>query len=249
MRTPLAALLTLAALVLVTPITARAAAIDEITTANQKGQVVFLVLTQTGTRNVEAARSAAKEAQKQVKGSVVVELNRSDATQAAAVKRYRLQAAPTPLVLVIASNGVAVGASRAGKGAVARLVKLVPTPKKADVMQAFEQKQIAIIVFSKTTMPERGPLFENLSAVSREMKDKIRLVLVDIDDASERKFVDEWAVPMASRRPTVAVVNPKGQPLGRLVGAPTAAEIIKTCKKRAACCTDPTCKGCKDKAK
>lgn len=227
------------------PLVAGAGTIDDIATANEKGQVVFLVLTQSGASNVEAARTAAKEAQKQVEGSTVLELDRSDASQASAVSRYKLQAAPVPIVLVIAQNGTAVGASRPGQGAVDRLVDMVPTPKKADHMQAIEQRQTSIIVFSRPTMQERSALFENLSAVTREMKDKVRLVLVDLDDTAEKKFIDEWEVPMKSVRPTVAVVNAKGQALGRLVGLQTADEIIKTCKKRAPCCSDPNCKGCK----
>ena len=45
--------------------------------------------------------------------------------------------------------------------------------------------------------------------------------------------------------PTNAVVNAKGQPLGRMVGLQSADVIMKTCKKRAPCCSDPNCKGCK----
>jgi hypothetical protein len=244
MRIAVTLVASLAAVLAIAPV-ADAGAMDDIATANQKGQVVFLVVTQAGARNLEAARSAANEAQKQVKGSAVVELDRADASQAAAVKRYKLQAAPVPVVLVIAPNGVAAGASLPGKGATKRLVDLVPTPKKADHIQAIEQRQTSIIVFSRPTMQEQSKLFENLSAVTREMKDKVRLVLVDLDDVAEKNFITEWDVPMKSVRPTIAVVNAKGQPLGRMVGLQSADEIIKTCKQRAPCCSDPNCKGCK----
>ena len=241
MRTLLVIAIALTALV---PSGAQASAMDDIQTANQGGQLVFLVVTETGARNIEVARSAAKAAQQRVEGSTVVELNRSDATQADAVRRYKLQATPLPLILVIAPNGVAVGASRPGEGAADRLVSLVPTPKKADMMQAFEQRQTALLVFSRAKMPEQSQLFQNLSAVTREMKDKVRFVLIDLDDEAETKFIEEWKVPMESVRPSILVLNSKGQALGRLVGAPTAKKLIETCKKRAPCCSDPKCKGC-----
>ncbi|MDJ0973654.1 MAG: hypothetical protein QNJ98_04280 [Planctomycetota bacterium] len=229
------------------PVQAKASASEAIASANKAGQVVFLVLTDGSAKNVDAARTAANEAQKQVKASTVVELDRSQAANAAIVKRYKLQAAPVPLVLVIAQNGVAVGASRADKGATERLVKMVPTPKKADMMLAFEQRKTAIVVFYRPKMVERSALFENLTEAMRTLKDKAQLVLVDFDDKAERKFIDEWEVPMKSVRPTIMIMNPKGQPLGRLVGTQTALKIVETASKKAPCCDDPSCAGCSDK--
>lgn len=244
MRTACIASIALAAfLIAPTPATASTTASEALATANKAGQVVFLVLTDASAQDTAAARTAAAEAQRQVRSSTVVEVDRGDAANAALIKRYRLQAAPVPLVLVIAQNGVAVGASRPGKGDVERLVKMVPTPKKADMMLAFEQRKTAIVVFSRPNMTERSALFENLTEVTRTMKDKAQLVLVDLDDKAERKFIDEWEVPMKSVRPTIVVMNAKGQPLGRLVGLQTAMQIVETCSKKAACCDDPSC-GC-----
>ncbi len=236
-----------AVVLLAVPSRAQASASDDIQTANKAGQVVFLVVTDAAAKNIEAARTSAREAQKRVKLSTVVELNRSKREHAAAVKRYRLQSAPLPLILVIAQNGVAVGASRAGKGSIERLVSLVPTPKKADMILAFEMRKTAVVVFSRPKMKEQSPLFQNLTTVTREMKDKVHLVLVNLDDKAEKKFIDEWKIPMASLRPTIVVMNAKGQTLDRLVGLQTAEKIVQTCKKRAPCCDDPGCKGCEDK--
>ena len=58
---------------------------------------------------------------------------------------------------------------------------------------------------------------------------------------------DEWEVPMKSVRPTIVVMNAKGQPLDRMVGLQPAMKIVEACSKKAPCCDDPSCAGCGDK--
>jgi len=240
-------ILALAAFVLVgtvAPSSGSAAAMDDITAANAAGKTVFLVLTDAAGRNLQAARDAAKAAKLRTPDSLVIELNRSDPAQAAAVRKYRVAGAPVPLVLVIASNGVAAGGSLVKKGAVERLVSLVPTPAKAEYLKVLSQRRTAIVVFSHAKMRLQSPLFEEISAVVRETKGKVVPVLVDVTDKREQPFLAEWKIDVRSDKPTVIVMNPKGQTLGRLAGAPKAATLIATAKKKP-CCDDAGCKGCK----
>lgn len=241
---PLFVILSVALVVGFSPSVGSAAAIEDITAANAKGQVVFLVLTDAAAKNLPAARETARNAQKRTPNSMIVECNRSDPAQAAAVKKYRVAGAPVPLVMVIASNGVAVGGSLVKKGAVARLTKLVPTPAKAEYLKVLSQRQTAVVVFSHAKMPQQSPLFEQLSGIVQQGKGKVAYVLVDMADKREQKFITEWKVDMRSKAPTVIVMNPKGQTLGRLTGAPTTAKILEISSKRP-CCADAGCKGCK----
>ena len=240
------AVLSLALVFGAAPRASHAAAMDDISTANQSGKIVFLVLTDAAGKNLEAARNAAKAAQARTPDSVVVEMNRSDPAQAEAVKKYRVKSAPVPLVLVIGQNGTAAGASLVKKGAVERLVKLTPTPGKSEYLRVLEQKQTAVVIFSHKKMPKQSPLFENVSKVVQETKGKVAPVLIDVTDPKEKKLMTEWDIDTKSAEPTVVVMNPKGQTLGRMSGAPTAAQIIETSKKKP-CCGNPACKGCRNK--
>lgn len=221
---------------------ASAAALEDITAANKAGKTVFLVVTDAAGRNLQAARDAAKAAQQRTPNSTVIELNRSDPSQAAAVKGYRVAGAPVPIVLVIASNGVAAGGSLVKKGAVERLVSLVPTPGKAEYLKVLSQKKTAIVVFSHAKMPLQSPLFEQISTVVQQTKGKVVPVLVDVTSKSEQPFLKEWKINARSTTPTVVMMNPKGQTLGRMTGAPTAQQMMETSKKRP-CCGDPACQG------
>ena len=229
---------------LAAPAVGSAAAIDEIRTANKAGKTVFLIVTDAAGKDLAAARTAAAEAQKRTPESVVLEVNRSDPAQAEAVRGYRVAGAPVPLVMVIASNGVAAGASLVKKGAVDRLVKLVPTPAKAEYLKVLSQRQTAVVIFSHAKMPKQSAVFENVSKVVEQTKGKVSPVLVDVTAAAERKFLTEWKIDPKATEPTIVVMNAKGLTLGRLTGAPTAAELIEVTKKKP-CCGNPGCSGCK----
>ena len=171
-------------------------------------------------------------------------LNRSDPQQVSAVKHYRLTAAPVPLVLVVAQNGIAVGGARLVENAVDRLVSLVPTKAKAEYLRVLNSRHVALVVFSRKTMPLQSPLFTEISKAVRTTKGRVEPVLVDMNDKSEARFMKEWEVDPKAEKPTIIMMNPKGQPLGRMMGAPRAAQLVATSKKRP-CCNNPNCKGCK----
>jgi hypothetical protein len=213
-------------------------ALASVATANGAGRPVFLVVAD-GTPP-EAARATARQAQLAVPDAVVVELDRADPRQADAVARFRVAAAPVPMLLVVATNGVPTGAARPGPGAAERLASLVPSKAKAEYLRQLSEQRVAVVMFTRADMPERSPLFEAASAALRSPSAKIGLVPVDLADPGEQRFLDEWKVDRAMARPLTVLVNPKGMGLGRLEGAPTAEQILQTAAKKP-CCADPTC--------
>lgn len=228
---------------LAAPADGSAAALEDITAANKAGKTVFLVVTDAAGKNLDAARHVANQASQKTPDSVVLELNRSDPAQAPAVQGYRVAGAPVPLVMVIAPNGVAAGASLVKKGALERLLKLVPTPAKAEYLKVLSQKQTAIIIFSHAKMPKQSPLFREVSTVVTQANGKVNTVLVDTTARAEQKFLAEWKIDPKATEPTVVVMSPKGQTLGRLTGAPSAKVLLETTTKKP-CCGNPACKGC-----
>ena len=240
---PLAAL-ALGLALLAAPADGSAAAMDDITTHTKAGKTVFLVVTDAAAKNLAAARDVAGQASKQTPDSAVVELNRSDPAQAAAVKAYRVAGAPVPLVMVIAPNGVAAGASLVKRGALERLIGLVPTPGKAEYLKVLSQRQTAIVIFSHAKMAQQSDVFTAASKVVTATKGKVSTVVVDVTSQAEQKFLREWKVDPKSTQPTVVVMNAKGLTLGRHQGAPTAEQLLATTQKKP-CCGDPSCSGCK----
>lgn len=231
-------------LIMASHVPARAGALADVTKHNTQGRTVFLVLTDAAASDLETARAVAQGAAKRTPESAVVELNRSDPAQRDAVARFRVAAAPVPLVLCVASNGFGVGAVRPGtKGAVDRLVGMVPSPAKAEYLRVLSEKRVAAVVFSRSSMREQSPLFEEITKTVKDPKSKMTSVLVDLDDEKERDWIAQWKLdPKKVVRPLVIFVNPKGQILGRLEGAPTAAQMVAMSNKVVRGCQDPNCK-------
>jgi hypothetical protein len=218
-------------------------AVTEISAANAAGKTVFLVVTDGG-QGREAARQAADAAAALVPGTAVLELDRKDPAQEKAVTGYRLAAAPVPLVLVVATNGVAVGGQRPGDGAAAKLVALIPTPKKAEYLKHLAEGRTALLAFTHAQQAEREGLWSGANEAVRLLEGKAALVLIDTTDGAEKRFLEQMKVPADAAKPVLIVMNAKAQVLGRLEGAQPAAKIVETAKKKAPCCSDPGCKGC-----
>lgn len=220
-----------------------ATVLQSVATANAAGRPVFLVVSDGSGANADAARASVRQAQLSVPSAVAVELDRTDPRQADAVAKFRLAAAPVPIVIVVASNGVPTGAAKPGDGSAARLASLVPSKAKADYLKQLSDQRIAVVLFTRANMTERSSLFEAASAALQQLPSKIALVTVDLDDVGEERFCSDLKVDRASARPVTVVVSPKGQVLGRFDGAATTAQITKAAGKKS-CCDDPNCKDC-----
>lgn len=242
-------LLTIAAVLCLTlaVVPADASVMEEIKTHNNNGKTVFVVLTDSKAQGLDTARRVAKAAQERVAKSEIVVLNRDDIANRAAVAQYRVAGAPVPLVLVVASNGLPVGAAKPmAPGASERLVGLVPSPAKAKYLKILSQRQVAMVVFSRRTMEEQSPLFEQITAFGRMPKIGTGTVLVNLDDNAEAAWIKQWKMdPKTIKRPLLIFVNPKGQVIGQLEGAPSAQKMQEMASKKAdGCgCGNPKCKG------
>ena len=219
----------------------QATALASTAAANAAGRSVFLIVTDGPGAGLDTARATARAAQIAVPSAVVVELDRRDPAQSEGVAKFRVAAAPVPLVIVVATNGVGVGAAKPGEGAAERLAGMVPSKAKADYLHQLSQKRVAIVLISRASMQERSALFEQASVALKTLVGKASLVLVDLDDPAEARFIAELNADPASARPVVQVINPKGQVLERFTGVPTADQMVKAVSKKH-CCSDPNCK-------
>ena len=112
----------------------------DIEKANNKGKTVFLVVTEPGVTGVEKAVSIAKQANKKVTKSTVIEMNRADSTNSQLVKKYRLAGAQLPLILVVASNGVAAGGLTVDQATPESLLKMIPKNFQKQRLSSFQSR-------------------------------------------------------------------------------------------------------------
>lgn len=221
-----------------------APAAADVHAANAAGKAVFLVVTDGG-QGREEARRVAEAAAALAPSTTVLELDRQDPARARAVEAFRIAGAPVPLVLVVASNGVPVGAQRPADGAAARLVALLPSPSKAAWLKHASEGRVTLLAFTHAGMAGRAPAWTAANEAVRRLEGRAGLVLVDTQEAAEARFLAQMKVKADAAAPVVLVLNAKAQVLGRLEGeAVTADALVKAASAKAPCCGDPGCAGC-----
>jgi len=214
-------------------------------TAAKAGRPVFVVVTEGEGKLTDLARKVSAEAAKLANDAGVVELERGNTANAALVKRLRLESVPLPLILVIASNGVAAGAAVPNAVTAAQLAKMVPSPAKAAFLKAIDEgKPVFVVIAAEVTSGRRDALGA-CDAAQKLLDGKSVTVVVDLADARESGFREELKVPATLKAPLTVVFNAKGLRVATYQAPPAATELVGASKKTAAesgCCPGGKCK-------
>jgi len=209
---------------------------EELEKAASKGKTVFLVVTEPTVNGTEAARELARTAGKQVKNSTVIELNRIDQANAALVTKYRLTAAPVPLILVIARNGAIAGGLPAASVTSEQLVKMAPTAKKAEVLKAVQDGQSVLITAASKGMLMETSVSSACATACGQMQGKCTSIKINLDDDDELPFLNELKINPQSREPVTVVINAQGQVTGSFAGGVEVGNLVQAATKKAGGC-------------
>jgi len=219
---------------------------DKLSQASANGQSVFLVVTENGAADVDKAMNVARQASSAVDHSTVMELNRSDASNSELVAKWGISAAPLPLILVIAQNGVLAGGLLLQQATPANLASLVPSPKKAEVIKTLSEGKSVFLVVSSKTMTEKSDIVNTCQQACIEMEQNAKIIEIDLNDPKEKDFLTSLKIPSNITKPQTYVLNSKGQVTGTFDGAVNAQNLVATAKKVAktgGCCPGGSSKG------
>lgn len=215
---------------------------SEIAAATGAGKPVFLVVTQANARGTERAMQIAQQAQGMAPEAAVVVLDRGDEENQELVKRYGLLAAPVPLILVIASNGVVAGGALLRNATPEALVRTIPTPKKAEMLLHLSQKLPVFVVVSNKTMVEpRSAVYQACTEAVRRLEGKAATVVVDMDDKAEQAWLKELNIGEREALPVTIVYNAKAQKTKVFRKVMTADELVQAVRAKVSCCPGGSC--------
>lgn len=204
------------------------------------GKVAFVLVYDATAGQLEQAREMTSEAVKRVPGSVTIEVNRGDAVNTDFVTKYKLGTAPVPLILVSSSAGVITGGVVAAQANVERLVKLVPSPKKAEIIKALSSGNAVFITASRKGMATTATVNNACAVACQQMAGKSVQVNVDMDDPEEVGFLNEMRVDLRSQEPVTLVANPQGQIAGMYTGAMQVSDLVTAATKKVGGCCPST---------
>ena len=228
------------------PFTAFATTSERLQLAADEGNVVFVLVTEPSVIGMDQARQTIQGALNQIPGSVMIESNRADVANSPFVQQYKLSAAPVPLILVFASNGVMAGGNVASRLTAQQLVAMVPSPKKAEVLKAIQSGQAVYLAASRSGMASTPFVAKGCAAACSQMQGKCVFVEVNMDDPVEKVFLNQLKVNTQATEPVTVVINAKGQITGSYTGMVEVENLIASATKVVAsgCCPPGSGKSC-----
>ncbi len=187
---------------------------EELNNAKKAKKTVFLIVTEKGLA-VEKALNVTKEAIKREKNSIIITMIRDDEANADLVNKFGLAGAPLPIILVIASNGVVVGGFRDIEATADALIKTIPAPKQAEVLQAINDKKAVFVIVSRKSFNDKAKAVENCKSTLTQLKNNAIIVEIDADDQKEKNFLTQIGVNGLLNSSVVVVTNCQGQITGK----------------------------------
>lgn len=216
---------------------------EDLNAAASQGHVAFILVTDQKADGMDQARSLVKEAMQRVKGSNLVELDRSKAANAGLVDRFRVAAAPVPLILVAAPNGVLAGGLLMAQATVEKLVALVPSPKKAEVLAVLQTGRAAYINASRAGMPAREAVIDSCAAACAQRRDQCVTIEISMEDPGEAEFLAQLSIDRAAVEPVTVVINAQGQITANYGGLVDVASLVQASLRRAGGCCPSSVQG------
>ena len=130
--------------------------------------------------------------------------------------------------------------------ALARLLGLVPTPRKADTLLALHQRKAVFIVVARQGMAEEGAVLaacQNAAAAlkGKGRKEKAAVVRLNLDDKAEKAFLDLLGANRKATQVATHVYGLSGQKTGVLKGTPKTQDLVGAATKKAECCPGGKC--------
>ncbi|MGD0398770.1 MAG: hypothetical protein ABSC04_07640 [Syntrophobacteraceae bacterium] len=207
------------------------------------GNTAFVVVVDSTVDHIEQAKALVKEARNKILQSVMVILDRSSAENADFVAKYRLQTAPVPLIMVAVKGGIIVGSVAAEKGSADMLVKMIPSPKKLEVIKVLQERKAVFIVAQKKSMQSAEDICDRCTKASQQMDNKSVLVKMDMDDQAEAGFLSLLKINTASAEPVTIVGNARGQITDTYTGPMSVEDLVQAATRSAGGCCPRTVTG------
>ena len=220
--------------------TAFAAGQQDLDAAVKAGQAAFVLVYDQTALQTDQARQLIGDAMSRMPGTAKIEIDRSDPANADFVAKYRLSGAPVPLILVASSSGVVTGGVVAQQAKVDQLVKMVPSPKKSEIIKALSEGNAVFITACRKEMTSVESVTSSCAAACQQMAGKSIHIKINMDDPAETVFLTELKVNTASTEPVTLVANAQGQIAGMYTGAVQVTDLVTAATKKVGGCCPKT---------
>lgn len=233
--------LKIAALLLaLTAATAVATTQLDLDAAVRDGKSAYILVYDQSAQEMNHARNLIESAVSRVPQSAKLLCDRSDPANAEFVAKMRLAGSPVPLILVCSATGIVTGGIPTQQATIEQLVKMMPSPKKSEIVKALSDGNSVFITASRKGMPSEATVNSACAAACQQLGAKSTYIKIDMDDPVEAGFLAELKVNLASTEPVTLVANPQGQIAGSYTGAVQVTELVTAATKKVGGCCPST---------
>lgn len=212
---------------------------EELDEAKKAKKTVFLVVIENHSK-AESAMKMAQQAQKQVKESIVLSLNRDDQSNKEVVSSLGVASAPVPMIMVIGMNGIATGGLPEKEATVDKLVSMVPSPKKVEALAYLNENKPVFLIAYKKGFTDHAAVIDNCKAAITRLKSKAAYVEVDMDDAREKSLLTQVGVNFKANTTQIIVFNASGKNSGSFSGITDPGKLVTAATAAPkSCCPKP----------
>ena len=208
--------------------------------AVNSGKAAYVLVYDQSALQVDQARGLMNEAVARISGAVTIECDRNDPANADFVAKLRLAGAPVPLILVCSSGGVVTGGVVAQQATVEQLIKVMPSPKKSEIVKALSEGNAVMIIVSRKGMASAESVYSACASACQQLAGKAVQVKIDMDDPAEAGFLTDMKVNRAATEPVTLVANAQGQIAGMYTGAVQMADLVTAATKKVGGCCPST---------
>lgn len=233
--------LKIAALLLaLTAATAVAATQSDLDAAVKDGKSAFILVYDQSAQDMDKARNLIESAVSRVPQSAKILCDRNDPANADFVAKMRLAGAPVPLILVCSATGIVTGGMPTQQADIEQLVKMMPSPKKSEIVKALSEGNAVFITASRKGMPSAASVNSACAVACQQMPGKSVQIKIDMDDPAESNFLTEMKVNLQSNEPVTLVANAQGQIAGMYTGEVQVSNLVTSATKKAGGCCPST---------
>jgi hypothetical protein len=214
----------------------------ELAQAAQQGRYVFLVFYKQQDAATDAMSKTLKQklADKSEQARITY-VQIGDPAEAALIKKYGMARAPMPLTIALAPNG-AMTAIHPQRIKAETFHEAFVTRGGAKSLKAIQEQKLVFISVRDTNQASEPQALEDFGQ-DPHFRDRMQVVSLDVNDASERQFLDELQLGSGKAQPSALVVlAPPGVLVGKFPASTSKDDIAAAIAKANKCCDDPNCK-------
>jgi hypothetical protein len=170
-------------------------------------------------------------------------VNRDAASEREFVEQFGLKAAPMPVILVLAPNGVVAGGFLGSQVSGQQLVESLAGPAKQKCLKALQARKLVLLCAQNAGTKSNDAAMKGVNAFKADPRfaEFTEVVLIDPADEGEKAFLAQLQIGPKVTEATTLMLAPPGSVLSTVTGATEKDALIAALQRASSGCGTSGC--------